>query len=78
MWGAHVLALLMAARREEHVVGKYKITILYDHEGKPIGALIEGGRLTKPLYIAAKERATPRLPRQVLKFLAKHGFNVKT
>lgn len=71
------MALLMAARREEHIIGKYKVTILYDHEGRVIGALIEGGRLTKPLYIAARESATPRLPKQVLKFLAKHGFNVK-
>jgi len=72
------MALLMAARREEHVIGKYKVTILYDHEGRIIGALIEGGRLTKPLYIAAREPATPKLPKQVLRFLAKHGFNVRT
>ena len=71
------MALLMAARREEHMIGKYKVTILYDEEGKPIGAFIEGGRLTKPVYIAARERSIPKLPKQVLRFLARHGFNIK-
>ncbi|BEP17863.1 hypothetical protein PYJP_12150 [Pyrofollis japonicus] len=71
------MALLMAARREEHVVGKYKITILYDDQGRAIGAFIEGGRLARPLYIAAKEPASVKLPKPVLRFLAKHGFNVK-
>ena len=65
------------ARREEHTVGKYRVTLLYTEDGRLIGAVIEGPRLSKPIYIAAQEEASPKIPKPVKKFLAKHGFKVR-
>ncbi|ALL00733.1 hypothetical protein Pyrde_0683 [Pyrodictium delaneyi] len=70
------MVLLQIARREEHQVGKYRVTLLYDSEGRVVGALIEGPRLSKPVYIAVHEQTAPKIPKQVKKFLAKHGFKV--
>ncbi|HID41005.1 MAG TPA: hypothetical protein EYP33_02485 [Pyrodictium sp.] len=70
------MVLLQIARREEHQVGKYRVTLLYDSEGRIVGAIIEGPRLSKPVYIAVNEQTTPKIPKQVKKFLAKHGFKV--
>ena len=70
------MALVEAARREEHTVGKYKITLLRDPDGRIIGALIEGGRLTRPVYIAYGENVHYKLPKNVKKFLQRHGFHI--
>ncbi len=67
---------IQIARREEHEVGKYRVTVLYDVEGKVVGALIQSPRATKPLYIAVNEPVTLKLPKQVRNFLAKLGFKV--
>lgn len=71
------MALVHAARREEHRVGNYTITIFYDEKGEPIGALVEGPRLPRPVYIARMETAAPKIPKQVRRFLRRHGFNVQ-
>jgi len=68
------LSLLRVMQREEKHVGKYKITIFYSEEGRPVGALIEGPRLTRPLYIAAAEHSAPRLPQSVRRLLRRYGF----
>lgn len=68
--------MLQIARREERQVGKYRVTLLYDQQDRVIGALVEGPRLSRPVYIAVNERAVPRIPKQVKKFLAKHGFQL--
>jgi hypothetical protein len=65
------------ARREEHTVGKYRVVILYDAEGKILGALIQSPRATKPLYIAANESINVKLPKTVRTFLAKMGFRIE-
>ncbi|HIP65516.1 MAG TPA: hypothetical protein EYH08_03195 [Pyrodictium sp.] len=65
------------AKREQHQIGKYKVTLMYDENGKIIGALIEGPRMTRPVYIAATEKTKLKLPKQVAKFLQKHGFSIE-
>ncbi len=65
------------ARREEHMVGKYRVTLLYTEDGKLLGALVEGPRLTRPVYIALQEETSPKIPKPVKKFLSKYGFKVK-
>ena len=67
---------VQVARRDEYTVGKYRVTILYDAEGKAIGAIIQSPRSTKPIYIAVQEPVTVKLPKQVKSFLAKYGFKV--
>ena len=64
-------------RREEHMVGKYRVTLLYTEGDKLLGAIIEGPRLSRPIYIAAQEETSPKIPKPVKKFLSKHGFKVK-
>jgi hypothetical protein len=65
------------AKREEHMVGKYRVTLLYTEDSRILGAIIEGPRLSRPIYIAAQEEASPKIPKPVKKFLSKHGFKVK-
>ncbi len=68
------MTLIQAAQRREHVVGKYRVVVLFDDRGSPIGAFVEGPRLRKPIYIAATERVVPRIPKNVKKILKKYGF----
>lgn len=68
--------LLGAAAKEEHMVGKYRVVLLLDENGNPIGAIIEGPRLTRPVYIAASETSAPKIPKAVRRFLRKRGFKV--
>ncbi|ABM80007.1 hypothetical protein [Hyperthermus butylicus] len=68
---------LHIARREEHQVGKYRVTLLYTEDGSIVGAIVEGPRLSRPVYIAAQEKSSPRIPKQVKKFLAKYGFKLQ-
>ena len=65
------------ARREEHEIGKYRVTLLYDVENRVVGALIQTPRSTKPIYIAVNEPVNVKLPKQVRAFLAKAGFRVE-
>jgi len=70
--GTHIV------KREQHQIGKYKVTLMYDENDKVIGALIEGPRMTKPVYIAVTEKAKLKLPKQVAKFLQRHGFSIES
>ncbi len=63
-------------KRTEHFIGKYKVTLVYDDQGI-IGAIIEGPRLSRAIYIALSEAISIRLPKPVRKFLERHGFNIK-
>ncbi len=65
------------ARREEHVVGRYRVTLLYDAEGKVLGALVHSPRTMRPIYIALNEPVNVKLPKQVRSFLSKLGFKVE-
>ena len=67
----------MIAKKEEHTIGKYKVTLLYNEKGKILGALIDGPKISKPIYIAHQEEIIIKLPKQVIKFLNKQGFKVK-
>ena len=69
--------MLHIAKREEHQVGKYRVTLLYTGDGKVVGAIIEGPRLSRPVYIAIHEESSPRIPKQVKKFLTKYGFKLQ-
>jgi hypothetical protein len=56
----------------------YRITFVRNEEDVIIGALVEGPRIPRPLYIprepGAKHRV--RLPEHVKKLLRKNGFNI--
>jgi len=69
--------MIHIAKRETHEIGKYRITLLYDDKGNLLGALIDGPKMSKPLYIAHQEEVILKLPKQVIKFLNKQGFKVK-
>ncbi len=71
------MALVEAAAREEHQVGKYRVTLFRDAEGRIIGALVEGPRLPRPVYIAYSEAVRHRLPKTIKKFLRRFGFRVE-
>jgi L-amino acid N-acyltransferase YncA len=64
-------------RREEHTIGKYKVTLLYTEGDQLLGAIVEGPRLSRPVYIAAREESSPKIPKPVKKFLSKYGFKLK-
>ncbi len=67
---------IQIARKEEHSVGNYKVILVYDIEGKVVGAFIYSPRGLKPIYIAIHEEVRMKLPRHVKTFLSKHGFKV--
>ncbi len=68
---------VQVVRRDEHVVGKYRVTLLYDSDGRLLGAMIQSPRSTKPIYVAVNEPVTVKLPKNVKSFLAKMGFKVE-
>ena len=72
-----MMTLIQAAQRKEHTIGKYRVVVLLDDKGNPIGAFVEGPRLRKPIYIAATERIAPRVPKNVKKLLKKYGFMIE-
>ncbi len=57
-------------------IQNYVIKLVYDDDDL-IGAIIEGGRLPRPLYIAKSEKVKLNLPKPVKKFLIKNGFNIE-
>ncbi|MET1128605.1 MAG: hypothetical protein ABWW70_04740 [Thermoproteota archaeon] len=69
---------MQSARREEINAGSYKLTIIYDSTGRVVGAVIEGPRLARPIYIAARERVILKLPKSVRKILRRYGFNIES
>jgi hypothetical protein len=70
------MALLQIRERRVEQVGKYRITLLIGEDGKIIGALVEGPRLAKPVYIAAEETTAPKIPKTVKKYLRRLGFHI--
>ena len=57
-------------------IQNYIIRLVYDDDNL-IGAIVEGGRLSRPIYIAKSERVKLSLPKPVKKFLIKNGFNIE-
>jgi len=70
------MALLQIRERRVEQVGKYRVTLLYSGTGNIIGALVEGPRLPRPVYIAVEETAAPRIPKAVKKYLRRLGFKI--
>ncbi|MET1101941.1 MAG: hypothetical protein ABWW69_05660 [Pyrodictiaceae archaeon] len=64
------------ARRDEEIIGRYKVTILYDAEDKILGAIVEHPRAARPVYLAINEEIRIKLPRQVKSYLKKLGFKI--
>jgi hypothetical protein len=69
---------IQSARREEIEAGSYRLTIIYDGAGRVVGVVIEGPRLARPIYIAARERVTLKLPKSIRKILRRYGFNIES
>jgi hypothetical protein len=77
MRGDEPMALLQIQERRTEQVGKYRVTLLIDGEGRVIGALVEGPRLPRPVYIGREETTAPRIPKQVKKYLRRLGFKIQ-
>ncbi len=71
------MALLQIRERRVEQVGRYRVTLLLDQEGRVIGALVEGPRLSKPVYIAAEETSAPKIPKTVKRYLRRLGFRIE-
>ncbi len=69
------MVMLQLEKGEEYQVGKYRITVYKTPDGRIVGALIEGPRLPRPVYVAKSEPVPNKLPKTVRKFLRKLGFN---
>ena len=56
----------------------YRITFVRNEEDEIIGALVEGPRLPRPLYIpkAPSAKHIVKLPEHIKKMLLKKGFNI--
>ncbi len=63
--------------KEEYQIGRYRVILLKTDRNEVVGAIIESPRKTKPIYVAIKEKTKLKLPKEVIKFLVKHGFNVE-
>ena len=62
---------------EEIVVGRYRVRLIAKN-GEVLGAVIDGARVPRPLYISKAEKIrAPKLPLSVKKFLRKQGFMVE-
>jgi len=70
------MALLQIRERRVEQVGRYRVTLLLDEQGKPVGALVEGPRLARPVYIGVEESASPKIPKSVKRYLRRLGFKV--
>ena len=71
------MALLQIQEKRTEKVGRYTVTLLYSTEGKLIGALVEGPRLPRPVYIAIEETTAPKIPKTVKKYLRRLGFKIQ-
>ncbi len=56
----------------------YRITFVRDENGEIIGALVEGPRIPRPLYIPKEPSAkySVKLPEHLKRFLSKEGFKL--
>ena len=64
------------ARKEEKMIGKWKVMILYDESGNVIAAELESPRGHRYL-ISRQENVRIKAPKRVIAFLQKLGFNVE-
>ncbi len=71
------MALLQIRERRTEQVGRYRVTLLIDAEGRVVGALVEGPRLLRPVYVAVNEASAPKLPKTVKRYLRRLGFRVE-
>jgi len=71
------VALLQIREKRVEQVGRYRVTLLVDAEGRIVGALVEGPRLLRPVYVAVNETAAPKLPKTVKRYLRRLGFRLE-
>lgn len=65
------------SRKDEPVfVYGYRVTYLRDEQGNVIGAIVEGPRLSRPVYLPKSTPVKVKLPENVKKALLKAGFQV--